>query len=200
MATADAGPGALAREYPRAIVAVLTVVGYALVIGTLYVGLPIYPTIGVETVNLLADAIAVVNTATVACLLAGYYFIRQGDVRKHRALMLAAFSLILVFLVMYLLKTGGGGRKEFVGPDTAALFYFAMLAIHIVLSALSVPLVLYNVVIGLSHTTEQIRETAHARVGRIAVAVWSVSLTLGVLAYVLLNHVYTYEFVRVTGF
>jgi putative membrane protein len=200
MATADAGPGALAREYPRAIVAVLTIVGYGLVIGTLYVGLPIYPTIGVETVNLLADAIAVVNTVTVACLLAGYYYIRKGDVRKHRALMLTAFGLILVFLVMYLLKTGGGGRKEFVGPETAALFYFAMLAIHIVLSALSVPLVLYNVVVGLSHTTEQIRETAHARVGRIAVAVWSVSLTLGVLAYVLLNHVYTYEFVRVTGF
>ena len=200
MATADAGPGALAREYPRAIVALLTVVGYALVIGTLYVGFDFYPTIGIETVNLLADAIAVVNTVTVACLLAGYYFIRQGDVRKHRAMMLTAFALILVFLVMYLLKTGGGGRKEFVGPDTAALFYFVMLAIHIVLSALSVPLVLYNVVVGLSHTTEQIRETAHARVGRIAVAVWSVSLTLGVLAYVLLNHVYTYEFVRVTGF
>jgi putative membrane protein len=199
MATADAGPGALAREYPRAIVALLTVVGYALVIGTLYVGFDFYPTIGIETVNLLADAIAVV-TVTVACLLAGYYFIRQGDVRKHRAMMLTAFALILVFLVMYLLKTGGGGRKEFVGPDTAALFYFVMLAIHIVLSALSVPLVLYNVVVGLSHTTEQIRETAHARVGRIAVAVWSVSLTLGVLAYVLLNHVYTYEFVRVTGF
>jgi putative membrane protein len=200
MATADAGPGALAREYPRALVAVLTVVGYALVIGTLYVGLPIYPTISEATVNLLADAIAVVNTLTVACLLAGYYFIRQGDVRRHRALMLAAFSLILVFLVMYLLKTGGGGRKEFVGPDTAALFYFVMLAIHIVLSALSVPLVLYNVVVGLSHSTDQIRETAHARVGRISVAVWSVSLTLGVLAYVLLNHVYSYEFVRVTGF
>jgi putative membrane protein len=200
MATADAGPGALAREYPRALVAVLTVVGYTLVIGTLYVGFDFYPTIGVETVNLLADAIAVVNTLTVVCLLAGYYFIRQGDVRRHRAMMLAAFSLILVFLVMYLLKTGGGGRKEFVGPDTAALFYFAMLAIHIVLSALSVPLVLYNIVVGLSHSTDQIRETAHARVGRISVAVWSVSLTLGVLAYVLLNHVYSYEFVRVTGF
>ena len=38
--------------------------------------------------------------------------------------------------------------------------------------------------------------TVHARVGRVAVAVWSVSLTLGVVAYVLLNHVYTYEFVR----
>jgi putative membrane protein len=203
MATADAGPAAVAKEHPRVVVALLTVVGYALVVGTLYVGLPIYPTISLGTVNLLADAIAVVNTLTVACLLAGYYFIRRkdpGDIERHRNLMVAAFVLILVFLVMYLLKTGGGGRKEFVGPDMAALAYFAMLAIHIVLSALSVPLVLYNVVVGLTHSNDEVRETAHPRIGKLTVAVWSVSLTLGVLAYVLLNHVYTYEFVRVTGF
>jgi len=197
MATADAGPvSRTAKEHPRALMAVLTVVGYALVIGTLYVGLPIYPTIDLGTVNLLSDAIAVINTTTVVLLLAGWKFIRDGDVRRHRAAMVAAFTLILVFLVLYLLKTGGGGRKEFVGPDTAALAYFAMLGIHIILSVLSVPLVLYNIIVGLTHSTPEIRETAHARVGRVAVAVWSVSLTLGVLAYVLLNHVYTYEFVR----
>ena len=197
MATADAGPvSRTAKEYPRAVTAVLTVVGYALVIGTLYVGLPIYPTIELGTVNLLADAIAVINSAAVVLLLAGWKLIREGNVRRHRAAMLGAFTLILVFLVLYLLKTGGGGRKEFVGPEAAALAYFAMLGIHILLSVLSVPLVLYNITIGLTHTREEMRRTAHARVGRVAVAAWSVSLTLGVLAYVLLNHVYTYEFIR----
>ncbi|PSP97631.1 DUF420 domain-containing protein [Halobacteriales archaeon QS_4_70_19] len=197
MATADAGPvSRTAKEHPRALTAVLTVVGYVLVIGTLYVGLPIYPTVDLGTVNLLSDAIAVINSLTVVLLLAGWKFIRDGDVRKHRAAMVGAFTLILVFLVLYLLKTGGGGRKEFVGPDAAALAYFAMLGIHILLSVLSVPLVLYNVIVGLTHTVPEIEHTAHARVGRVAVAVWSVSLTLGVAAYVLLNHVYTYEFVR----
>ncbi|PSP57258.1 DUF420 domain-containing protein [Halobacteriales archaeon QH_7_66_36] len=198
MATADA-PG-VAKRHPRVVAAVLTVVGYALVLGTLYLGLPVYPTISEATVNLLADAIAVVNSLTVVCLVAGWYYIRRGDVRKHRALMLSAFLLILAFLVMYLFKTGGGGRKEFVGPDTAALLYFAMLAIHILLSMVSVPLVLYNVTIGLTHAREEVAQTAHRRVGRVTVVVWSVSLTLGVLAYVLLNHVYGYEFVRVSGF
>lgn len=198
MATADA-PG-VAKRHPRVVAAVLTVVGYALVLGTLYLGLPVYPTISEATVNLLADAIAVVNSLTVVCLVAGWYYIRRGDVRKHRALMMSAFLLILAFLVMYLFKTGGGGRKEFVGPDTAALLYFAMLAIHILLSMVSVPLVLYNVTIGLTHAREEVAQTAHRRVGRVTVVVWSVSLTLGVLAYVLLNHVYGYEFVRVSGF
>ena len=109
--------------------------------------------------------------------------------------MIVSFVLIMIFLVMYLLKTGGGGRKDFVGPDLPYYLYLAMLGIHIVLSALSVPLVLYNITIGLSHSVDEIRQTAHARVGRITVAVWSVSLTLGVLAYLLLNHVYTFDFV-----
>ncbi|MFC7177369.1 DUF420 domain-containing protein [Halosegnis marinus] len=192
MATADA---AVVKQHPRATVAVLTAVGYALVVGTLYVGLPIYPTIDLPTVNLLSHAIAAVNTVTVVCLLAGWREIRRGNVRRHRALMLASFALILVFLVMYLLKTGGGGRKDFVGPTLPYYGYLAMLGIHIVLSILSVPLVLYNVVVGLTHTTEEMTRTAHKRVGRVAVAVWAVSLTLGVLAYVLLNHVYAFEFV-----
>lgn len=197
MATADAGPlSRTAKEYPRALTAVLTVVGYALVIGTLYVGLPIYPTISLGTVNLLSHAIAVINTTTVLLLLAGWKFIRDGDVRNHRRMMLAAFTLILVFLVLYLLKTGGGGQKEIVAPGTAEAVYLWMLALHIVLSVLAVPLVLYNIVVGTTHTREEIAHTAHARVGRVAVAVWSVSLTLGVAAYVLLNHVYTFEFVR----
>ena len=192
MALADSS---LVKRRPRGVVAVLSVVGYVLVIGTLYVGLPIYPTIGLETVNLLSHAIALVNTVAVCCLVAGWYQIRRGNVERHRRLMIASFALIMVFLVLYLLKTGGGGRKEFVGPQLPYYLYLAMLGIHIVLSALSVPLVLYNITIGLSHSIEEIRQTAHRRVGRVAVAVWTVSLTLGVLAYVLLNHVYGFEFV-----
>ncbi|PSQ52363.1 DUF420 domain-containing protein [Halobacteriales archaeon SW_8_65_20] len=185
----------LVKRHPLGVVAVLSVVGYVLVIGTLYVGLPIYPTIGLETVNLLSHAIALVNTVAVCCLVAGWYQIRQGNVERHRRLMIASFTLIMLFLVLYLLKTGGGGRKEFVGPQLPYYLYLAMLGIHIVLSALSVPLVLYNITVGLSHSIEEIRQTAHRRVGRVTVAVWTVSLTLGVLAYVLLNHVYGFEFV-----
>jgi putative membrane protein len=196
MATADAGVAGAVKRHPWAVVAVLTVVGYVLVVGTLYVGLPIYPDVSLATVNLLSHAIAVVNTVAVVLLLTGWWFIRAGDEDRHRTAMLAAFALIVLFLVLYLLKTGGGGRKEFVGPDPAYYAYLGMLGIHIVLSILSVPLVLYNVVTGLTHTNAELRGTPHARVGRWSVVVWSVSLTLGVLAYLLLNHVYTYEFVE----
>jgi putative membrane protein len=195
MATADA-PLDLAREYPRAVAAVLTVVGYGLVVGTLYVGLPIYPDIGLGTVNLLSHAIAVINTVTVTLLVLGWYWIRNDEVKNHRRAMLSAFSLILVFLVLYLLKTGGGGRKDVVGTGLLESAYLAMLAIHIILSVLAVPVVLYALTLGLTHTPAELRRTPHKRVGRIAATAWIVSLTLGITAYVLLNYVLEYEFVK----
>ena len=182
-----------ARTHPRAATAVLSVVGYALVLGTFAGVLPIFPEIDMGTVNLLSHAIAVVNTVALTALLLGWRYIRHGEVRKHRAAMLTAFALITFFLVLYLLKVGGGAEKAFVGPDYAYYPYLAMLAIHIVLSVVSVPVVLHAVVLGLTHTPAELRNTAHARVGRIAAAAWAVSLALGVVTYLLLNHVYGWE-------
>lgn len=196
MATVDTGPAALAKDHPRVVTAVLTVVGYVLVLGTLYVGLPIYPEISLDTVNLLSHAIAAVNTVTVTLLALGWYWIRRGEVRKHRAAMTTAFTLILLFLVLYLLKTGGGGRKDVVGSGLLESAYLGMLAIHIVLSVVAVPVVLYALVLGLTHTPAELRrETPHRRVGRVAAGSWIISLTLGIVAYVLLNYVLEYEFV-----
>jgi len=56
-----------------------------------------------------------------------------------------------------------------------------------------VPVVLYAVILGLTHTPSELRDTAHARVGRIAAAAWTLSLVLGIVTYVLLNHVYGWE-------
>ena len=69
MATADAG-GALGavREYPRATVAVVSVVGYALVIGTFAGAVPdsLFPTLTQAEVNLLSSTVAAVLTAAIA--------------------------------------------------------------------------------------------------------------------------------------
>jgi len=176
----------------------LTVVGYVLVLGTLYLGLPIYPDIGLETVNRLSDAIAVINTVATTCLVLGWYAIRNGNVEAHRRLMSAAFALILVFLVLYLLKTGGGGTKEIaLEPGAIYYAYLAMLAVHVLLSIVSVPVVLYAILLGSTHTPRELRqETPHRRVGRIAASAWIVSLSLGVVTYFMLNHLYGFEFVE----
>ena len=188
-----------AWNHPRALAAVLTVVGYVVVVGTLYADVGIYPEISESTVDLLSHAISVVNAVTIVCLLAGIRWIRAGEVEKHRLAMSLAFALILLFLVLYLLKTGGGGRKEIVEGAPLRGLYLGMLGVHIFLSVVAVPFVLYAITLGLTHTPAELRETAHARVGRIAVSTWLVSLVLGIVAYLMLTFYYgpeQVEFVR----
>lgn len=178
-----------ARASPRRVTAAVSAVGYALVFGTFGGVLP-FPSISNQTVLLLGDAIAVVNTGALLAILAGVYFIKTDQIARHRAAMLTAFGLILAFLVMYLLKVGGGFEKEILAEGAVLWAYLGMLAVHILLSAVSVPVVVHAVVLGLSHSVSELRETAHARVGRIAVAAWGLSLFLGLVTYVMLNHIY----------
>lgn len=181
------------RARPLAVTAVLSAVGYVLVTGALYGFLPLFPPLSRATVDLFGHLIAGINLLALSALLVGWRFIRRGEVEKHRAAMLTAFSLIVVFLVLYLWKTGGGFEKAILATGPVKVAYLIMLGIHIALSVVAVPVVLYAVVLALTHTPAELRETHHARVGRIAVAAWSLSLALGVVTYVLLNHVYGWE-------
>ncbi|MGQ4555786.1 DUF420 domain-containing protein [Halobellus sp. GM3] len=187
------------KRHPLAVTAVLSAVGYAAVIGTFLGVVPgsVFPELSLRAVNRLADAIALVNAVNVLVIATGWRWIRREEVRKHAAAMVTSFVLILVFLVLYLTKIGGGGTKEFVGPTLAYYPYLAMLAVHIVLSIVSVPVVLYALVLGLSHTPAELRnETPHRRIGRIAAAAWLLSLALGVVTYLLLNHAFDWEYVE----
>jgi putative membrane protein len=200
MATATRdGPVGVVREHPVGVTVALSIVGYALVGGAFAGVLPIFPPLSDATVVLFSDAIAVVNSLALTSLLVGWYFIRNGEVRKHRAAMITAFCLISLFLVLYLWKVGGGFEKSFVVPEGAFLaayagiiepVYLVMLAVHIFLSVVSVPVVLFAIVLGLTHSPAELRDTRHAQVGRIAVLAWSTSLFLGIVTYVMLNHVY----------
>jgi putative membrane protein len=179
-----------AKDNPRATTAVLSILGYVLVLGTFAGLLPIYPELERATVDLLSHAIAVVNTVALTALLLGWRWIRRGEVRKHRAAMLTAFALILAFLALYLVKVGGGGEKSIAVDGLVYYAYLVMLAIHILLSVVAVPVVVYAVVLGLTHTPAELRDTPHARIGRWAAAAWALSLALGIVTYLMLNHVY----------
>jgi len=194
----DAG---YAKSHPARVTAVLSVIGYALVVSAFEGIVPLFPELSRETVLLFSDAIAVVNTLALTSILAGVAFIKRGEVRRHRAAMLTAFGLICLFLVLYLWKVGGGFEKSIVIQEgvflgqyagTVELAYLLMLAVHILLSVVAVPVVLYAVILGLTHTPDELQQTSHAKYGRVAVASWAISLFLGVVTYVMLNHVYAW--------
>jgi len=142
-------------------------------------------------VALAPHLIAAINAAALLLLLRGWQAIRRGEVSAHRRHMLGAAALISAFLVLYVSRVAIGGTKAFPGPaGVRAYLYLPMLAVHVLLSIASVPLVIHNVLVGLTRPAADVGGTAHPRVGRVAVALWSVSLTLGLGVYALLNLVY----------
>lgn len=181
------------RAHPVAITGLLTAIGYVLVIGTFTGHVDPYPDLSASTVDLLTHAIAVINTGALTALVAGVYYIKNDEYDKHRLAMLLAFALILLFLVVYLFRVGGGFEKAIIAPDLATAVYLVMLVIHIVLSVVSVPVVLYAVLLGLTHSYSELKETRKAQIGRIAATAWILSLFLGIVTYVMLNHMYASE-------
>ncbi len=181
------------RARPVAVTVVLTLLGYGVVIGTFLGLIDVYPDLSEGTIDLLTHLIAVINTGALLALLAGVYYILNRDIRKHAVSMLIAFSLILLFLVVYMFRVGGGETKAIVAPELVTTVYRVMLAIHILLSIVAVPVVVYAVVLGLTHTPSELADSLKSTVGRIAAVAWIVSLVLGIVTYFLLNHIYDSE-------
>lgn len=144
-------------------------------------GLPSQPAEHAPT--LLASINACLNAGATLCLLAGFAFIKRGNIALHRASMLTAFGFSSVFLVTYLLHHAQVGSVPFRGEGLVRLIYFAILIPHIVLAALVVPLALLTIYRGWTNRIEQ-----HRRVARIALPVWLYVSVSGVLVYLMLYH------------
>lgn len=144
-----------------------------------------------DVLSILPHAIAIVNTIALSSLILGWRAIKNNQVKKHRNFMVLATVFITAFLVLYVTRVTLGGIKMFRGPrDVYTYIYLPSLTVHITLSIVSIPLVVFNILIGMTHSFSEIHMTKHVKVGRIAVTLWSLSLALGLLAYMLLNIVY----------
>jgi uncharacterized membrane protein YozB (DUF420 family) len=93
------------------------------------------------TVHDLPAVNAALNFVSLVLLLAGYRQIRQGRRDAHRKSMLAAVGVSVVFLVCYVSRNILLGDKKF--PDHwFRPYYLAILAAHLVLAVVNVPLIL----------------------------------------------------------
>jgi putative membrane protein len=181
-----------AREHVPALTGVLSVASLALVFGA---ALQVIPTEALPAPASLLAAIphvnAVVSTVAIVTIVAGVLSARRGDYRRHRALMLASVALFAVFLALYLYKVSIQGPAPFPGPETVYRFvYLPVLAIHIVLAVVCVPLLYYVLLLGLTRPISEVLGTRHRRVGRVAASLWLVSFVLGNVVYAMLYLIY----------
>ncbi|ELZ07763.1 hypothetical protein C479_15010 [Halovivax asiaticus JCM 14624] len=140
----------------------------------------------IPTVNVLISAVAIVTIAT------GWRAIRRGRVRTHRRAMGSAVGLFVTFLTLYLYRlVVTGGAASFAGPDEIFRFvYLPVLIGHVGLAIVCIPLLYYTLGLAVSHDVRGLRETAHAKVGRVAASLWMISFSLGIVVYLLGRVVY----------
>ncbi len=137
--------------------------------------------------NLLAPLNATLNLASILFLLGGLWLIRNRRVRGHRAAMLGAVASSGLFLVFYLLRYSLTGTHRFAGEGVARVTYLAILFSHMILAAVTVPLVLR-----LLYLVWKGRFHAHARLARWTYPIWLYVSVTGLLVYLMLYHVYGY--------
>jgi len=181
------------RDRVPELTGLLTVVSLALVFGAVLGAVPrrLLPRAPDGVLSVIPTVNALVSVLAIATIALGWYWIRQRRVDRHRRAMLVATGLFVTFLVLYLYRIVLVGPTEFAGPAAVRRFvYLPVLAVHVLLAIVSIPLVYYVLLLALTRTPGELRDTNHPRVGRVAASLWLVSFSLGLVVYVLLYHVF----------
>jgi putative membrane protein len=123
---------------------------------------------------------AVLNALATVALVTGYYEIRRRRILYHRASMFAAFFFSSIFLVSYLVNFTLHGETHFNRFNPWWGFYWKLLASHIVLSMIALPLILITFFLSLTG-----RFPAHRRLARWTFPIWLYVSVTGVVVYLM---------------
>ena len=118
------------------------------------------------------------NAAAAVLLTLGWRAIRRGDRALHAKLMIGAFAASSLILVCYLAYHFVHGDTRFWGTGALKAAYLAVLASHVLLSMLVVPLAL-----GALWFAWRKRFDVHTRITRVLLPVWLYVSTTGVVVY-----------------
>ncbi len=130
---------------------------------------------------LLPAADAVLNLTSAVLLVAGYRFIRKGNIPAHRRCMLSAFASSILFLGFYLSNHFINGVAYYQRHDWTRPLYFTVLATHTPLAALVPFLALVTLTLGLRN-----RIARHRRWAKWTLPVWLYVSVTGVVIYLML--------------
>jgi putative membrane protein len=128
------------------------------------------------TLNALANALSAVF------LVRAVIFIKRGRKEAHRRNIWVAVAFSALFLMGYILFHTYHGDRKFIGESLVRGFYLIVLASHIVMSALSLPAILFTLSLGL-----QSRWESHRRWARWTFPAWLYVNVTGVLVHILFS-------------
>ena len=128
---------------------------------------------------------ATLNALSAVFLTIGYVLIKRGDRVNHQRAMLSALGTSAVFLVSYVVYHANVGSKPFPGQGPVRAIYLTILATHIVLAAVILPMALVTAARGLRGRFDR-----HVRLARWTLPLWMYVSVTGVIIYVMLYQLY----------
>jgi putative membrane protein len=128
---------------------------------------------------------AILNAMSAIILVVAHRAIVRLEIERHRRLMLAAFTISILFLASYLTYHANVGSVRFPGQGAVRVVYFAILISHTILAASVPPLAGITLYLGLKR-----RDDRHRRIARWTYPIWLYVSITGVVVYVMLYHLY----------
>ena len=125
---------------------------------------------------------AVLNGLCAIALCVGLYFIKQGNREAHRNSMLLAFVFSSIFLVSYIVNHALHGDTIFPGHGSVRTLYLSILASHIILSIVALPMVLTTFFFSLTG-----RFAIHRKIARWTFPIWLYVSITGVVVFLFLK-------------
>jgi putative membrane protein len=121
---------------------------------------------------------AVLNALCTIALIIGFGYIRARRIPQHRAAMFTAFFFSTIFLVSYLTNFTLHGETHFNRLSAWWPFYWKLLASHIFLSIIALPMILITFFLSLTG-----RFPAHKKLARYTFPIWLYVSITGVIVY-----------------
>ncbi|HVZ82620.1 MAG TPA: DUF420 domain-containing protein [Terracidiphilus sp.] len=125
---------------------------------------------------------AILNGLAAIALLIGFTFIRARKIAAHRRSMITAFVFSSLFLVSYILHHALHGDVRYPAHADFRTFYLWLLASHIILAVVALPLVLTTFFFSLTGRFPQ-----HRKVARWTFPLWLYVSVTGVITYMMLR-------------
>ena len=141
-----------------------------------------------EIIPFLPHFQAALNLTTACLITLAYFHIQRKERVLHRKYMLMALVASSVFMVSYLTYHSQVGYAKFLGEGVIRPIYFTILASHIVLAAVTVPLVLTTVFLAV-----RANFIRHRRWARWTFPIWIYVSISGIVVYLMAFHIYPGE-------
>jgi putative membrane protein len=136
-------------------------------------------------VYLLPAINATINAICTLLLLASLYFIKQKNILVHKKLNLITFALSAAFFICYITYHYMADETRYPIDAPYRSLYLTILASHIILAALVLPMILVSFYLGLTS-----KVTLHKKWVRFTFPIWLYVTITGVVIYLMISPYY----------